>query len=105
MIPNITPEDRSYWDKKMAQHAARQKRTPTKVIVQIILVVVLITLGGVIYTVFHEPTPPPRDPQIPFDDSMQQRAGDISRDSALDEMKKTPAGIEYDSIVKRRAEQ
>lgn len=100
MIPNITPEDRAYWDKKMAQHAARQK--PHTILIRWICIVVVVGIVIGLATALYFPNPEQRDVETILNDTLQMNAGDLSRDSVLDSMKQSPVGREYDSMVKRR---
>lgn len=100
-MQNITPEEREYWDKKMADHAKRQK-PPIAAILLLICSVIIVALIRIVFTISHEPTPPPRTPEVILNDTFQMKAGDISRDTTLDAMKRTDVGREYDSLVRAR---
>lgn len=101
MISNITPEDRAYWQKKMADHAERQK--PHSVIVRLICIVVVVGIVIGFLTARYGPNPEQRDVETILNDTLQMNAGDLSRDSVLDSMRQSPVGREYDSLVKGRA--
>lgn len=106
-MQNITPEDREWWDKAMARHARRQRKLSPAVrfIIRPICVGIVAGIIIALVTAHYFPSPETRNPEITLNDTLQMNAGDISRDSTLDAMKKTDAGREYDSLVKRRAEQ
>ncbi len=74
----------------------RRSGRTTRAIYALIVAGIVIAL----VTAHYLPSPETRDPEIILNDTLQMDAGDISRDSALKLMKETPAGREYDSVVR-----
>lgn len=102
MTPNITPEDRERWEKAMARHTRRLKRSPIRFIIGAICAIVVAGIVIALLTAHYLPNPEQRDPEVILNDTLQMNAGDLSRDSALDSMRQSPVGREYDSLVKGR---
>lgn len=102
-MQKLTPKEQYY--RGMTEDARWRKKRPMRRIARTICAVIVAGIIIGLLTARYYPNPEQRDPEVILNDTLQMNAGDISRDSALDVMKKTVAGREYDSIVKGRAEQ
>lgn len=105
-MQNITPEDRATWQKKITDHLKRQKRRALlrfiKGCIAIACTVIVVCVTVAVFSPVHIIRPADTQAtQEAIDDSLQGSA-DLSPDSSLDEMRKTPVGKEYDSLAKGR---